>query len=230
MNIAILGSAPSSRHLAPFSNEAWEIWTCSPGNADGTIPRADAVFELHSQEWLLRQADLQGYCEWLAQRTTLYMLARHERWPNAKPYPAKEMFARYRTSFFSSSISYMLALAIDRKPETIGLYGIDMSAHDEYGRQRIGCHYFIEQAEKAGIKVIAPPESDILHEIPPYGYREIDPMWWKLDTRVKELTAQRASVISQMAELKKQETILSGALEYAQYVNTYWKGETNGSP
>lgn len=230
-NIAILGSAPSSRGLAPFDDPSWEIWSCSPSNAGGALPRVDAVFELHSQEWLLRQPEYESYRDWLAQQPTLYMLAAHPRWPNAIPFPAREMFARYKVSFFSSTITYMLALAIDRKPDTIGLWGIDMSATDEYGRQRIGCHYFIEKAEQAGVKVIAPLESDILHEIPPYGYREVDPMWWKIDTRIKELAAQRAQITAHMIELKKQDVLLQGALDDAQYIsNTYWKGLDNGTP
>jgi hypothetical protein len=229
-NIAILGSAPSSRGLAPFDDPSWDIWSCSPTNAEGALPRVDTVFELHSQEWLLRQPEYKSYNDWLAQQPTVYMLARHPRWPRAAAYPAAEMFKRYKVSFFSSTIAYMLALAIDLKPKMIGLWGIDMSANDEYGRQRIGCHYFIEKAEQAGIKVIAPLESDILHDIPPYGYREVDPMWWKVDTHMKELAARHAQIVAHMIELKKEETILQGAISNAQYIsNTYWKGLPNGT-
>src|SRR3954468_23311721 len=41
--VAILGTAPSSRMLAPFNDPEWQIWSCSPGNM-GCIPRFDRWF------------------------------------------------------------------------------------------------------------------------------------------------------------------------------------------
>src|SRR5215467_5742575 len=33
--VAIIGTAPSSRMLAPFNDPTWDIWVCSPGNMPG---------------------------------------------------------------------------------------------------------------------------------------------------------------------------------------------------
>src|SRR3990167_6788901 len=32
--IAVIGTAPSSRMLAPFNDPSWKIWSCSPGNME----------------------------------------------------------------------------------------------------------------------------------------------------------------------------------------------------
>ena len=49
MKVAILGSAPSSLGLTPFSDPAWKIWACSPGTYY-RLARCDAFFELHRWE------------------------------------------------------------------------------------------------------------------------------------------------------------------------------------
>jgi hypothetical protein len=227
-NIAILGTAPSSRLLAPFDEPEWEIWACGPANYD--LPRIDVFFELHSLPWLLRDPSMANYRPWLAQQSKVFMQAQSEHFPGSVRYPVEAMFAKYWQSFFSSSVAFMLALAIEQKPEVLGFWGIDMSAGEEYGHQRMGCHYFIERARQAGIKVVSPPESDILHPIPPYAYREADPMWWKMNTRWKELHARAASNLAQQAELRKEELHLRGAMDDAQYViNTYSKGDYYGT-
>src|SRR6476661_1662542 len=47
LKVALIGTAPSSRDLAPFNDLSWKIWGCSPGNMN-SCPRVDLWFELHS--------------------------------------------------------------------------------------------------------------------------------------------------------------------------------------
>ena len=47
--IALIGSAPSSVRLAPYSDQSWAIWGCSPG-AFGMVQRADVWWEIHRWE------------------------------------------------------------------------------------------------------------------------------------------------------------------------------------
>src|SRR4029078_4565121 len=90
-------------------------------------------------------------------------------------------------SFFQSQPSYMMALAITLKPQKIGLWGIDMAAADEYGTQRPGMHFFIIEAKKRGIEVVAAAQSDILQPIPAYAFKEFSPMYWREKARKIEL-------------------------------------------
>lgn len=70
------------------------------------------------------------------------------------------MFCPY---MFTSSIAYMLAKAIvdceGNGIKTIGLWGIMQASETEYTYQRPGIQYFIHEAMRRGIKVVAPPES-----------------------------------------------------------------------
>ena len=64
---------------------------------------------------------------------------------------------------FTSSIAYMLAKAIvDCEQDgikQIGLWGIMQSGENEYTYQRPGIQYFIWEATRRGIKIVAPRES-----------------------------------------------------------------------
>jgi hypothetical protein len=216
MKIALLGSAPSSRMLAPFNDPEWEIWSCSPGNMD--LPRSDAFFEIHGLDTTLLEPQYADFVKWCKKHPRIYMQDVRPEYPGAVKYPFDDMRKRFGDYFWTSSLAYMLALAIDKKPEIIGLWGVDMSASDEWQHQRPGCHYFIQEAQRAGIQVYAPPESDIMFPPTPYGYREASAMWWKMNTRWKELAGKHQHIQRQMVELKKQQTVLEGAMDDAQYV------------
>ena|SRR6185503_4960015 len=64
---------------------------------------------------------------------------------------------------FTSSIAYMLAKAIadceEQGIKTIGLWGIMQQSDNEYAYQRPGIQYFLSEAQKRGIKVMANRES-----------------------------------------------------------------------
>ena len=64
---------------------------------------------------------------------------------------------------FTSTIAYMLAKAImdceQHGIRQIGLWGIMQQSENEYAYQRPGIQYFLGEAMKRGIKVVAPRES-----------------------------------------------------------------------
>src|SRR5262245_29911805 len=74
LKIAIVGTAPSSRGLAPFNDPSWQIWVCSPGNMNA-VPRVDAWFEIHSNLlWPECRSYGEPYVNWLRQQTfPIYM-------------------------------------------------------------------------------------------------------------------------------------------------------------
>lgn len=220
MKIALVGSAPSSKWLAPYKDPSWEIWGCSPANMD--LPRCDAFFEIHAIDTTLREPQYADFVKWCQKHPRIYMQEARPEFPGAVVYPKDEMFKAFGPYFWTSSISYMMALAISLKPEAIGLFGIDMSADEEYSHQRPGCQYFIQEAERAGINIVVPYGSDILFPHPPYGYREASHMWAKMNARWKELAGKRATIDAQLAELQANRAILDGAMSDVQYVcNTF---------
>lgn len=219
--IALVGTAPSSNLLAPYDDPLWEIWACGPANA-GVLPRCDEWFELHDLKPLERDATWTSYLSWLTLQRSVYTINLDPRFAGFKTFPKDDMLREFGPYFFTSSIAWMMALAISRKPAAIGLWGIDMTSSSEYGDQRAGCHHFLQVARDRGIDVIVPDESDLAKPLPMYGYREMNPMWRKLSLRRQEFEGRQAMLRGQKAEIEREEIALSGALENLDYVMKTW--------
>ena len=218
--IAIMGSAPSSRMEAPFNDQNWDIWSCSPPNFD--LPRVDAWFELHNLDRKLGPPENQKYVEALKAHGRVYITNLDPRLPDAAEFPWQEMLQEFGPYFFSSSIAWMMAYAIKQKPTEMGLWGVDMSAESEYGYQRAGCHYFMQEASKRGIKLTVPSTSDIAMPHPLYAIKEHWPMWHKVQARKKELKQKRQLALNAIEAATKDMDMLNGAVGDMTYIENTW--------
>jgi hypothetical protein len=174
--VAIVGSSASSESLAPFADESWEIW----GLAWRDMPRATRLFEVHHPSvwprysgpgYPRRLADL-GNALWMRFPTADLTLA--------NSYPFAEVRQRFALSdrpadIFTSSIAYMLALAIAEGVDRIGIYGVDMNAEDEWAYQRPAAEFLIGVAVGAGIDVVIAPQSALCRANFVYGGAEGQP-------------------------------------------------------
>lgn len=227
--IALIGSAPSSVRMAPYADPTWEIWPCSPGAYPHiSVTRPNCWHEIHRWEppwgptgpkpWFSNE-----YIAYMAKlKCPVYMIEHVPEIPNSVPYPKDEMLAKFGPYFFTSSLSYMFALAIHQGATEIALYGVDMSAQEEWEWQRQGCQYFISIARAMGIKVSVPPESDLMMPPRMYGFCEVDPMHIKLLTRENELKAKLAEVERQQAEAAQAILFYKGAIENNTYIMKTW--------
>ena len=225
MKIALIGSAPSSVRLGPYNDPEWQIWACSPGSVQHLKREPDAFFELHRWEpeksWFCI-----NYRTWLNNaKCPVYMIDPIPQVPASIAYPKDEMVKKFGPWFFTSSLSWMFALAIHRGATEIGLWGVDMSAQEEWEFQRSGCHYFIALARGLGIKITIPHESDLLRPPPFYGFREVDPMHIKLLARNEELQAN-VRAAEQKAQAARDELLFyKGALDANLYTLKTWVGD-----
>jgi len=224
LKIALIGTAPSSRHLAPFNDPEWTIWACSPGN-QGNIPRVDAWFEVHSNLlWPECEAYGKPYIEWLKQQTFPIYMQDQRLIPHAISLPIQELVTEFGKYFFTSSFAYMLAMAIKAGASEIALFGIDMASKDEYILQRPGGHYFMQEAAKRGIKVSVPFESDLAQPPALYAYDDSTPFGRKYYVREKELTDRITTMVAERDKLNHGITFLQGALEDMNYWRSIWSG------
>jgi hypothetical protein len=224
LKVALIGTAPSSRMLAPYGDPSWQIWACSPGNQN-TLPRVDIWFELHSNLlWPEHENYGRPYIEWLkAQKFPVYMQD-NSLVDRATRYPMFDMVKRFGRDFFTSSFSWMMALAIVKGAQEIALYGIDMASRDEYILQRPGFYYFRMEAEKRGIKVSAPHESDIMQSPPLYAYSDSTPFGRKIFARETEVTGRVNGMKQQRDQLNHNIAYLDGAKEDLDYFKSIWGG------
>lgn len=224
MKIALVGTCPSSRMLAPYDDESWEIWACSPDNAYGRLPRVSEWFEIHgdlawpeSAEW-----GAPSYVRWLNDQTFPVWAIDDSVIKKAKAFPKEMLLDKFGYYFFTSTFAWAFAFALTKQAKTIALYGIDMSVNSEYAYQRPALQHFIWLAAQSNVEVIAPDESDILQPPPLYGFSDATPMGRKLAVRERELQTRVNKMRSQVEELQRNIAFLDGALEDVDYTRKTW--------
>ena len=247
-SIGIIGSAPSSIRLAPFQNSKWALWGCSPG-AYGVIPygRSDAWFEIHRWEppvagdpanpnnksWFSPE-----YVQFLTQhRGPVFLAGPDATNDNPVPslsngwrFPFEDYIAKYGPYFFTSSMAWMLAHAIELlapraaagEAVQIGLWGVDMAALSEYNMQRPGCQHFIGLARKMGIEVVLPPESDLMQPPTLYGVSEYSQRHIKWLARLNELKLRQQVLTAQIGQANAELTHINGCVDNMQYMFATW--------
>lgn len=230
--IALVGSAPSSVSLAPVGQESWYVVGCSPGAYGHVGPKCDAWFELH--RWEPQVAGHVGtgqswyspeYVEFLTRfRGPVYMAEPHPpEIANAQSLPIDGLITQFSPYFFTSSLAWMLAMAITTPGvEEIGMWGVDMAANEEYGTQRPGCQFFLVEALRRGIKVTLPPESDLLQPALWYGLCETSPTYIKWLARRRELEQRKASADQRAQQAREESLFLAGALDDLNYMINTW--------
>lgn len=168
--VALVGTATSSRDLVNDQGPEVEVWGLN--KSYDWMPRWDRWFEVHSRE---RYKHIEGdHLKKLQEMTCpIYMAEPYEDIPQAVQFPIVHVLqGRYRP-LFTSTISYMLGLAIAEGFTEIRLCGIDMKMDSEYAFQRSACEYWIGIAEALGIKVVIPDSSPI-GKAPLYGVEPPD--------------------------------------------------------
>jgi len=224
LKVALVGTAPSSRHLAPYGDPTWQIWACSAGNMD-QVPRVDAWFEIHaSLLWPENQHYGKPYVEWLNRQTFPVYMLDNSMVSRATPLPIRELIDEFGPYFFTSSFAWMLAMAMKKGAKEIAMYGIDMASRDEYILQRPGAYYFFMEAKRRGIKITAPFESDIMQPPGLYGFSDGTPFGRKIAAREKELKDRLAGMRQQRDQLNNSILYLEGALEDVDYMRNIWGG------
>ena len=222
LKIAIVGSAPSSIRQAPYQDPSWQVWGCSPG-AYGVIPhgRSNIWWELHvyepGQQWFSPE-----YCNFLRDHPRVVVAEPRKEIPNGDVLPVAEMVAKYSPYFFTSSIAWMMAAAIDLGATKIGLWGVDMAATEEYEAQRAGLHYFAMIARQKGIEVGVPTTSDLFRPRFLYGVDEIKHSHIKLRARREELQSRLRNEEMNLQNATQASFFLKGAIDDLEYMHQTW--------
>lgn len=235
LKVAIIGKAPSSRMLAPYDDDSWEIWGLS--NCYSFCPRVSRSFELHDLEEGAKRWD-DGYKTWLASQHKFPLYVQRESLlaPHAVPFPrercereAQRFSPPGHRPYINNSVSWMILLAIAEGATEIGLFGVDMAQHgknlkSEYAHQRPSCEFWLGVAAGLGIKISVPEQSDLLKISKLYGFETHGAMRTKLDARYKELVDRKRKAEQAIEQAQQQVLILHGAIEDLEYVGQ-WVGE-----
>lgn len=198
--VAIVGGAPSRRH-APYDDETWDIWAFSSLRL--TTPRITRWFEMHAPGDLATQLTRstrarRSYREYVrflrGLKCPVYTQRRVRLLPNSVPYPLSTALNTFGRCF-SSTVSYMIALALIEGYDVIGVWGVHLTARSVYARQRPGVEYLLGVARQRGVHVVLPPGSPLRvpeHPVLPrtdvlYGYDwRSSRAWWRQTRRLRD--------------------------------------------
>lgn len=253
--IAIVGSAISSTLLARFDDPTWAIWCCSPAVfAQVAARRSDAWFELHRwMPYAPGQSGAPGTRPWFSPEYALFLkshkgpvfmtdprnmkdpgaweelLARdgrpQEGIPSSVPFPYEFLLRKHGPYHFTSTISWMLALAIEQQPKAIGLFGVDMAADEEWAYQRPGCQHFVGTARALGIQVVLPPESDLMRHSTLYGIGEHNHRHVKLRERLIELEERQTALNNANAQNMANLQLVTGQIAMLRHILNVWSDD-----
>ncbi len=239
LKVAIVGAAPSSRDLAPYDDQSWEIWGCSPSNRE-KFPRLTSWFELHDVHFLKSEkhkAWAAPYSDWLkAQTCRVVMQCENDIAPQAFIYPWDKVKALcpHGGLMLTSSIAEQIALCIVEGVSEIAIYGVDMAADSEWAYELPGCQVWIARARERGIKVTVPDDSSLDRPIPVYGLDDATPMARKLREQSAEMVARRKVIADELnaidarkAQLLREHYTMDGAIEGTNWIRktfVSWSG------
>ena len=188
-SVAIVGFSEKTMKYCLTSN-AEELWTLNHAFIVKNFPRVTRLFELHKKYWYLRKEVPRSvaYGKWLKEKQPfpIYMQYKHKEIPSSVKYPLDKVIADCLSNFveqdedrnetirkyFTSSVAYMMGLAILEKFDVIEIYGIDMENNTEYSYQRPCFEFWIGLALGRGIKVILQKPCQIC-DATLYGYDNV---------------------------------------------------------
>lgn len=242
--IALLGTASSSMEMAPFDDHSWSIWACSPG----AFPlcarkRSDCWFEPH--RWMPTAPGLPGAPgtkPWFSadfhtflgsHKGPVFMSEVQKTIPSSVRIPYEDLIAKYGPYFWTSTLTYMIAMAIDQLQDratrgeqvAIGLWGVDMAGTEEWAYQRPGCQHFVGLAMSLGINVVLPQESDLMRPPTMYGIGEHNPRHIALLARKAVAEAQKNQLTQQFEMAKQQLNTINGSLQELEHVLQSWSDD-----
>lgn len=128
--------------------------------------------------------------------------------------------------YFTNSVSYMLALAIDWGYEEISIYGVDMATigGGEYAAQRPSCEFYVGVAVGKGIPVHIPHQADLLKTRFLYGFEDekMDRFMAKISKLQKSMQERLNQATQNHDFAQKQIDQYIGALECSKEIIKIW--------
>ena len=207
--MAIVGFAASSKDLAPYDDPTWEI--VGLNQLYRHIPRADRWFEIH-REWNDHVVEGTDHQKWLAEAPIpIYMVDRVPGIPNSVRYPIERVMQGH-LDYFTSTVAFAIALAIQEGFQEIGLWGIDLIVGDEYFYQKPCAEFWIGVAHGKGITVTLPKTTALCKQTYRYGYQSEPESLITLS----ELARRKTGLMDERHKLMIQLANIDGALQDCQ--------------
>lgn len=224
--VAIIGFATNTLHLVPWQDPEWELWGLNQG-AMNFKRRADRWFEMHQPEFTEDVRDPE-YLKWLREGVgcPVYMVQPRPDIPWSVRFPIETAIQLAGRDYFTSSIAYMIAMAILEGFQEIAIFGVNLAIGGEYFYQKPNAEWWIGMAEGRGISVYVPQASSLLKQHARYGY-SLEP---EPDMLTKALlNARIASYRQRCEELLRDYHVQLGAMREDEALLQVVEGKERGA-
>lgn len=169
--IVICGTGAGSERI-PFGKEGYEFWGL-PGHWNSK-KKFNRIYEVHSAKHLTQEGATTGaMADFITNNNPHIHPTLKASFPSGVVVDFEKHIAKYGRSLFRCTISWMLADAIEEKPDAIEIYGVTLSGKAEYRGQKPSVAAFIAVARALGIKVYVDREDELFSCPWVYGYEEI---------------------------------------------------------
>lgn len=196
----------------------------------------DRWFELHTFEirdghWFRRGArewrdqNVDEYISLLSSLTCpVYMQQHWPEIPNSVEFPLDRVLSSFRR-IFKGTPSYLLALAMLEGATTIGIWGVDLSANEEYAAQKPSTYYLLGYAEGKGIELVIPEESDLLKIRNLYGFEDVkeDLFTRKIQAHIQNFKEELDRTAQKRIEVNRKESEIAGMIQGLYDVIKIWQ-------
>jgi len=240
--VCIVGCSDSLKQTPFDLTDEYEFWGVN--NLFWTIPNKPFTrwFEIHQimqneqGVWMrrgspvFRNMPVEAYVKQLAALDIpVYMREPNPLVPKSEQFPYEDLVTKFG-DYFTNSISWQIALAIDLGFKEIGIFGVDMACDTEYGHQRPSCEYFLGIAAGLDIKVWVPDTCDLLKTRFLYGRDEPEELLFrkKLAEIMGNLKTKMASETHKMESAKQEMCKYAGAIMSAESLDKIWKNVSGG--
>lgn len=211
--IVLIGTGVGASR-APLSDPNSENWGLSGlWNVPGIYKR---IYEIHSATHLTAAKIAAEKGKWMQEHITHIHPTLKASFPNAEVVEFERHIKKY-DKYFTSSFSWMLAEAIEEKPDCIEIFGITLSGDGEYSHQKPGASYLIGWARALGIKVVIDRESELMSAPYIYGYEDAPEY-------LRTLSDQKRKILEELRKADNAEITERGRKHYYEGVrdNIKW--------
>ena len=229
--LCIVGTAPSYVET-PFGDDTVEIWAISTAVVREGFERADRVFEMHPRRYwgnLNVQERLNDF------KGPVYMQDHYEEIPNSVKYPYDEVREKFYLPvmgdnlFVTTTMVWMLLLALHEGYTDISLYGVHMAHETEYSYQQSSCSWVLGIIhgwilEGKPYKLYIHEDSELLKARYEYGYGEPTRQMAYLKKRVEGLKEGIKRADAQITDLQRRKYMTEGAISEAKNIHDVLAG------
>ena len=210
--VTIVGFTPHRNETA-WDDEGMDIWGLNGLYEYKDCKRFTAWFDLHPVE-VINPKRLQAYSEMVI---PVYLIEPHPGIATSVAFPREDVIKALpqvpeKGSYWTNSVSWMVALAICLGYEEIHINGVDMSEDSEYRHQRANLEMVCGIAMGMGREIHVPKISDLFSATHEYGFQHDAGMRGAVKARQKKDSERITHLDRVITAAVEEQNVLKGRL------------------